>query len=63
MSGNLMEWTTDIYTENYNANNDDYGLNTARGGFFDDTRCHVTFRYPGDFDGSKVGIRLVLKQN
>ena len=61
MSGNVSEWTSDLFTENYNSfPSDDEYINTARGGFYWRSDCGVIHRSYGDTDGGYVGLRLVL---
>ena len=61
MSGNVLEWTSDLYSESYDTlpEPDEY-LNVSRGGYFERSQCKVTERYYGDADGGYVGVRLVL---
>lgn len=61
MSGNLCEWTSDLYSESYDTlPYEDECLNTSRGGCFQRSQCKITDRYYGDADGGYVGVRLVL---
>lgn len=61
MSGNLSEWTSDLFTYNYNSlPEEDEELRVSRGGYFERTDCKVTSRNYGDSDGGYVGVRLVL---
>lgn len=64
MSGNVLEWTSDLYREDYNSSPyKDESINTSRGGYYWRSDCHVTVRYYGDVDGGMVGVRLILKTN
>lgn len=64
MSGNVMEWTSDLYRDDYNSSpEEDEYINTSRGGYYWRSDCHVTVRYYGDVDGGMVGVRLILKTN
>lgn len=63
MSGNVWEWTSDIYSENYSSpRNSAYRVNRGGGWLRSAALCRVAFRSngaPGDRGGC-LGLRLAL---
>jgi formylglycine-generating enzyme required for sulfatase activity len=63
MSGNVCEWTSDIYNDNYNTSKTG-SCRVRRGGSRSDvaSRCRVSCRFISDpsYKGGSLGFRLVL---